>query len=98
MNLAFARVFTTQSSQGITGQRNTRHYKEILETFKAAAHKQPVPIQPVRVHDAGSAWVRLQPAPGTPVTIAQGLLDPIKIGEDLGRGEAPRAARKRSVV
>ncbi|KAM7303676.1 hypothetical protein ISCGN_013618 [Ixodes scapularis] len=68
------------------GQRNTRRYKEILETLKAAAHKQPVPIQPVRVHDAGSARVHPQPAPGSPVTIAHGLLDPIKIGEDLGRG------------
>ncbi|KAM7291923.1 hypothetical protein ISCGN_025221 [Ixodes scapularis] len=85
MNLALARTFTTRSWQEITGQQNTCRYKGILATLRAADPEQPGPIQPGDIHGASSTGVCTQPTSQSPVTITQGLLDPIKIGEDLRR-------------
>ncbi|KAG0427277.1 hypothetical protein HPB47_025670 [Ixodes persulcatus] len=40
INLTLAKTFTTRSWQGITGQRNTKRYKDILESLKAATPSQ----------------------------------------------------------
>lgn len=85
MNIALSRTFTTRSWQGITGQRNTRRYKGILASLRAADPYQPGPLQPGDIHGASSTGVCNQPTSNSPVTVTHALLDPIRIGVDLRR-------------